>query len=106
MNKLGLIGYPLTHSFSKKYFEEKFKREQISNYSYDLFPLQEISDLRKLIEENEELVGLNVTIPHKVNVLPFLDSLDSSAQQVGAVNAIKINSDIIGDISISPIDSK
>lgn len=87
---LGLIGYPLTHSFSKAYFAEKFSSEKISGYEYDLFPLEHISDLPALLRENPRLVGLNVTIPHKVAVLPFLDSLDETASAIGAVNTIKI----------------
>jgi len=61
MKKLGLIGFPLTHSFSKKYFEEKFVKENILGYSYDLFPLKKMEDFIGLIEKETELVGLNVT---------------------------------------------
>src|ERR1700741_582197 len=88
--KYGLIGYPLSHSFSKEYFTGKFERENIKDCSYELFPLEDISGLRPLIDGNEGLLGLNVTIPHKESVIPFLDALDETAKRVGAVNCIRI----------------
>ncbi len=91
MKKLGLIGYPLSHSFSKKYFEEKFKRNNISDYCYQLYPLNSISELPKLLEKEENLKGLNVTIPYKEAVIPYLTELDETASAVGAVNCIKIS---------------
>jgi shikimate dehydrogenase len=95
MQKLyGLIGFPLGHSFSKGYFTEKFEQLGLStSHRYELFQLPEASDLIALIAQNEDLQGINVTIPHKVAVLPLLDSLDASAQKVGAVNVIKITTD-------------
>lgn len=90
MYKLGLIGYPISHSFSKKYFQEKFEKENIKNYEYDLYPLEKIEDFPLLLQKNPELVGLNVTIPHKQNVISYLDEMDSFAQKIGAVNTIKI----------------
>jgi len=90
MRKYGLIGYPLEHSFSKKYFAEKFKNEGIKNAFYENYPLKNITELLKLINEEKELVGLNVTIPYKEEVIPFLDEIDSDAKEVGAVNVIKI----------------
>lgn len=87
---LGLIGYPLSHSFSKEYFRSKFEREGISGYDYELFPLEKITDLPALLEQYPALCGLNVTIPHKVNVLPYLQQLDETAAAIGAVNTIKI----------------
>jgi shikimate dehydrogenase len=94
MTLYGLIGYPLSHSFSKKYFTEKFVQLGVSNLNhYDLYELATIDLFPTLIKENEQLKGLNVTIPHKQNVIPFLDSLDESAQKVGAVNVIKRMSD-------------
>jgi len=87
----GLIGYPLSHSFSKKYFTEKFAKEHLKNCQYLNFELQNIKELTKVFEENPQLKGLNVTIPYKHEVMPFLDKLDISAQKVGAVNVIKIN---------------
>ncbi|MBC8155401.1 MAG: shikimate dehydrogenase [Bacteroidetes bacterium] len=92
MNVYGLIGYPLTHSFSKKYFAEKFAREGITDSRYDLFELPDVSALPALLR-TPGLRGLNVTIPHKQAVLPYLDRLDASAQKVGAVNVIKLEAD-------------
>lgn len=89
MSKYGLIGYPLSHSFSKKYFQEKFQKEHI-NASYDLYELENIGKLPELIK-NQNLNGLNVTIPFKQTVIPFLDKLSYTAEKTGAVNCIKIN---------------
>jgi shikimate dehydrogenase len=92
-NLYGLIGYPLSHSFSKKYFTEKFEKENIANSTYELFELQDIQDFPALIAEKRPLGlrGLNVTIPHKQNVIPYLDELDEKATKIGAVNVIKIS---------------
>lgn len=90
MNLYGLIGYPLTHSFSKKYFTQKFEKESIANSAYELFEMKDIADFPLLITQQPNLKGLNVTIPHKRNVIPFLNRLDQSAQKVGAVNVIKV----------------
>ena len=89
MRKFGLIGFPLTHSFSKKYFEEKFQHEEISDCSYDLFPLVSIEEFPFLLDSNPELIGLNVTIPYKELVIAFLDELTQEAREIGAVNCIK-----------------
>lgn len=93
MKKLGLIGYPLSHSFSKKYFANKFEEEGIEGYQYDLYPLAEIDLLPKLLKEEADLVGLNVTIPYKQLVIPYLDELNDGAKEIGAVNTIKIEED-------------
>ena len=90
MRKFGLIGYPLSHSFSKKYFTDKFEKEGIQNAVYELFPLESIDQLPQLLASEHELVGLNVTIPYKERVIPFLDELDSKAEAIGAVNTITI----------------
>lgn len=90
MKKFGLIGYPLTHSFSEKYFTEKFEKENISNTSYSLITLENIKDFPELIKNNPDLSGINVTIPHKIEVMQFLDELSKEAEGVGAVNCIKI----------------
>jgi shikimate dehydrogenase len=90
LKKYGLIGYPLGHSFSKDFFEKKFLREGIINSQYDLYPIEDVNDFKKILAENENLRGLNVTIPHKVNIIPLLDELHDTAKQVGAVNTIKI----------------
>ncbi|MBK9634646.1 MAG: shikimate dehydrogenase [Bacteroidetes bacterium] len=104
LKKYGLIGYPLSHSFSKGYFTEKFKKEGIENAAYETYPLEKISDFTTLLQNNPELVGLNVTIPYKEAIIPYLDELSEEAKKIGAVNTIKIingkkigyNSDVVG----------
>lgn len=93
MKQLGLIGYPLTHSFSKKYFGEKFERENIEGWQYELYPLAQITDFNALLRGGQNWVGINVTIPYKEAVLPYLDELDAEAAAIGAVNCIKIGAD-------------
>lgn len=90
MKEYGLIGYPLTHSFSEKYFKEKFEREGLTDYTYRIFPLQNLSDLPGLIKANPDLCGLNVTVPHKIGVIYYMDKLDEAAKEIDAVNCIKI----------------
>ncbi|MEJ2903849.1 shikimate dehydrogenase family protein [Pedobacter panaciterrae] len=90
MRKFGLIGFPLSHSFSKKFFTEKFLNEHIPDCEYELFPIEHIGLLTELISKNIELEGLNVTIPYKLAVLPFLNEVDEAADQIGAVNCISI----------------
>jgi shikimate dehydrogenase len=90
MKLYGLIGYPLSHSFSKKFFTEKFHKEHITDSTYDIFPMEDIHSLPNLLKENPNLHGLNVTVPHKINVLKFLDWIEHDAKQVGAVNCIRI----------------
>jgi shikimate dehydrogenase len=90
MRTFGLIGFPLSHSFSKKFFSEKFENEQISGCKYELFPMENAEDMIDLIKKNPSLCGLNVTIPHKVNVMPFLNEIDAAAKEIGAVNCISI----------------
>ena len=89
MQVFGLIGYPLSHSFSKKYFSEKFEREGIKNARYELFELPDISGFPELLRQQQDIAGLNVTIPYKQQVMPYLDGLDASAEKVGAVNVIR-----------------
>lgn len=84
----GLIGYPLGHSFSARFFNDKFNNEHIDAH-YSLFPIENIAVLPELIESHPELVGLNVTIPYKEKVIPYLDSISEEAQEIGAVNTIK-----------------
>jgi shikimate dehydrogenase len=91
MKKLGLIGYPLGHSFSKKYFTEKFVNESVKDYSYNNYPIQSTDELHGLLEREKELIGLNVTIPYKQEVIKFLNEMDETAREIGAVNTIKIN---------------
>jgi len=91
MKKLGLIGYPLSHSFSAKYFNNKFIEEGIKDYEYKTYPLESIASLQDLLKAEPELIGLNVTIPYKEAVIKLLDELDDRAAKIGAVNVIKIN---------------
>jgi shikimate dehydrogenase len=87
MRTFGLIGFPLTHSFSKKYFSDKFQQEIIADAEYLNFPIERIEAVLPIFE-NQNLRGLNVTIPYKEAIIPFLDELDSSASGVGAVNTV------------------
>ncbi len=102
MIKLGLIGYPLSHTFSPGYFREKFEKENIKGVSYEAFSIPHVQDFLGLIRDG--VSGLNVTIPYKEKVIPFLDTLDATASAVGAVNTILLvdgklvgyNTDVIG----------
>ncbi len=89
-NMLGLIGYPLGHSWSADWFNEKFRREGEVNWSYHLFPLKNILEFPALIMGIPRLTGLNVTIPFKEEIMPLLDELDPTAMEVGAVNTVCI----------------
>lgn len=116
MDQYGLIGYPLKHSFSKGYFNDKFDAEHI-DAEYVNFEIPSIRELKTILTEHPNLKGLNVTIPYKEQVIPYLDRLSENAQLIGAVNVIKIerskgkikkltgfNSDIIGfKQSIAPL---
>jgi shikimate dehydrogenase len=88
--KFGLIGQTIGHSFSKNFFDEKFFREGLRDYHYDLYPLKNIDDLNQLLTDTPELNGLNVTIPYKEQVMKFLNEIDEAAKTIGAVNVIKI----------------
>ena len=90
MRKFGLIGYPLGHSFSKKYFSEKFVREGIQGCQFELYPIESISEFPQLMDRESSLEGLSVTIPYKEQVIPYLDALDPACAQIGAVNCIRI----------------
>ena len=105
MRRFGLIGRPLGHSASASYFTEKFSKEGISNCAYALYELPEIGALTGLLEQHPDLCGLNVTIPYKREVIPYLDAVSPEAQAIGAVNCIRrtpdgrlegFNTDIIG----------
>lgn len=115
MDKYGLIGFPLGHSFSKSYFNEKFENERI-DAEYINFEIPTIDSLPEILASNPELKGLNVTIPYKEKVISFLDSISPEARAIGAVNVIRIehkgnntylkgyNSDVIGFTkSIEPL---
>ncbi len=88
MRTYGLIGFPLTHSFSSKYFAEKFSREGITDCIYKNFPLENINEF-PVLSKAETLSGLNVTIPYKESVIEYLDELDQTVRAIGAVNCIK-----------------
>ncbi len=90
MKKLGLVGFPLGHSFSVPYFKNKFEVEGIQDYIYESFPIPSIDLFPALIQNSPDLIGLNVTIPYKEKVISFLDALDPVASRIGAVNTIQI----------------
>ncbi len=90
MRKFGLIGYPLGHSLSADYFASKFARENILDSVYSLYPLENIDDILMLLESDNDIRGLNVTIPYKTAVLKYVDVVDESAGDIGAVNVIRI----------------
>lgn len=90
MRKFGLIGYPLGHSFSKAFFLHKFQQENINDCIYDNYPIENIDRLNSIIQQDNELIGLNVTIPYKQQVISFLDEIEEQALAVGAINTIKI----------------
>ena len=111
MDKYGIIGYPLGHSFSRGFFTEKVAREGI-DAQYLNFEIPDVAMLRNVLRDNPELRGLNVTLPHKQAVIPLLDELSDEAREIGAVNVIRVrdgklkgfNSDIIGFTeSIKPL---
>ena len=90
MRKFGLIGYPLGHSFSNEYFAGKFQNEHINDCSYENYPIYNLKLLPFLIDADNELCGLNVTIPYKSAVILYLDHITQEAEEIGAVNVIKI----------------
>lgn len=111
MDKYGIIGYPLGHSFSRAFFTEKFQREHI-DAEYVNFEIPSADMLPGIVQANPNLRGLNVTLPHKEAVIPMLDELSDEAKEIGAVNVIRVrdgrlkgfNSDIIGFMdSIKPL---
>lgn len=90
MLKFGLIGKNISYSFSKDYFSKKFKLEGIDNASYVNFDIQQIEELQSILDSEKNLKGLNVTIPYKEAIIPYLDKLNKKAKKIGAVNTIKI----------------
>ncbi len=90
MRVYGLIGYPLGHSFSKKYFTEKFANQGIAGCIYKNFPIQTIDELKTVLSQNPQLCGLNITIPHKQVIFPFLDDRTNLPEGLSACNCIKI----------------
>lgn len=89
MRRFGLIGYPLSHSFSKTYFAEKFSRENITDAVYDNFSIPAIDELTNILEQHPDLEGLNVTIPYKELVIPFLAEKEPVVAAMGACNCLK-----------------
>jgi len=90
MNKLGLLGKNISYSFSRAYFKKKFDMERIKNTSYENFDIDSIDLFPALINNTENIKGLNVTIPYKQQVMPYLDKINKKARAIGAVNTIKI----------------
>lgn len=90
MHKLGLLGKNISYSFSRSYFKEKFEKENINNVSYQNFDIENISHFPSIIKNTTGISGLNVTIPYKQEVMPFLDEINEKAKAIGAVNTIKI----------------
>lgn len=89
--KLVLLGRHLGHTFSPRYFADKFTREGVTDYEYGTLELADIQDFPDAVAANPELVGMNVTIPYKSQVIPYLDGLDETAEAIGAVNTIRFN---------------
>lgn len=115
MKTFGLIGYPLGHSFSRSFFEDKFKKEGIAA-EYLNFEIPKVDDIHSIIASNKNLIGFNVTIPYKQAIIPLLDKLTPEAKAIGAVNVVKIertttdielighNSDVYGFVeSLKPL---
>lgn len=108
MRVFGLIGFPLSHSFSPDYFAQKFSKEGIEDACYRLFPIESIDKLNELLSCEDKICGINVTIPYKQNVIQYLDEVDETARIIGAVNTICVirtssgfklkgyNTDVIG----------
>ncbi len=86
----GLLGKSLKHSFSKRYFSEKFTNHNLTSHSYQNFEIDQIEDLPSIISSNPNLIGLNVTIPYKSAIIPYLDEMDPKAEKIGAINTIRI----------------
>ena len=100
MKKLGLLGKNISYSFSQNYFATKFIKEGIDNaFGYENFDIQNIDEFTAILKNNPDLIGLNVTIPYKEVIMPFLDELSENAQEIGAINTIRIsqNGKLFGD---------
>jgi len=89
--QFGLVGKNISYSFSKNYFTERFQKNNATDCSYENFDIQDINEFPKIIQNNPDLLGLNVTIPYKEVVIHFLDELSEKASKMGAVNVIKID---------------
>lgn len=88
-NQYGLVGKNISYSFSKDYFSKKFEDNDLTDYSYENFDIQDITEFPEILKSNPNLKGLNVTIPYKESIIPFLDKLSDKASKIGAVNTIK-----------------
>lgn len=111
MRMFGLLGQSLAHSFSKSYFTEKFELEVLADHAYENFELDAIAGLPALLRSHPHLAGLNVTIPYKQSVVPYLDELSPAAAEIGAVNTIEFrggrlighNTDVVGfELTLKP----
>jgi shikimate dehydrogenase len=104
MKKYGLIGYPLEHSFSRDFFNRKFKSENI-DAEYVNFPIAHVRELENVLCDNPSLYGLNVTLPYKTQVIPLLDEVDQDARLIGAVNVIKFERKRFGKLKLKGYNS-
>lgn len=93
MKIYGIIGYPLSHSFSQKFFTDKFENLKIEDAKYEVYPLESLTDFKKFMNDHPHLCGLNVTIPYKVKILKYLDWQSPAAKEIGAVNCIRISNE-------------
>src|SRR6266498_5635591 len=116
MKRFGLIGYPLSHSFSAGYFAKKFENEGITDATYENFSIDSIDQFPGLLKHYQDFAGLNVTIPYKEKIIAFLDEVNDAAREIGAVNTVKFirnndklwlegyNTDVYGfELSIGPL---
>ena len=88
--EIRLIGYPVSHSKSPLIFDEIFKKNHISNGSYNLYPMETVDNIVSFVHEHSTLIGFNVTVPHKQTIIPYLNSISEHAKKIGAVNTVKI----------------
>ncbi|MFI5203838.1 MAG: shikimate dehydrogenase family protein [Flavobacteriales bacterium] len=86
----GLVGYPLGHSFSQNYFIKKFMEEGLTGFTYENFEMQDVSSIRKKVMDIPHLYGFNVTVPHKVSIMQYLDQISDEAREIGAVNTVTV----------------
>ena len=104
MDQYGLLGFPLGHSFSKTYFNQKFEAEKI-DAEYLNFELPNIKEVKNVLKEHPRLKGFNVTIPYKEQIIPYLDEMDHNAQLIGAVNVVKLSKGLFGKTKLKGFNS-
>ncbi|MGM9760086.1 MAG: shikimate dehydrogenase family protein [Parabacteroides sp.] len=104
MDQYGLLGFPLGHSFSKTYFNQKFEAEKI-DAEYLNFEIPDIKEVKNVLKEHPKLKGMNVTIPYKEQIIPYLDDLSDDARQIGAVNVIKLSKGMFGKTKLKGYNS-